>query len=70
MSKGRTLSFAGALFVALAAVVAPRYGESRRAALRRLRATLRSGRGSLAAFAGTPCATAATAAADRHPDER
>ncbi len=69
MNKGRALSFGGALRVALASVVAPRDGESRRAALRRLRATLRSGRGSLAAFAGTPCA-AETAAADRHPDER
>ena len=37
---------------ALGVILAPRHGESRRAALTRLRLSLRSGRGSLGAFAG------------------
>jgi hypothetical protein len=43
---------------ALGVVLAPRRGESRRAALARLRLSLRPGRGSLSAFAGTPCSQA------------
>lgn len=43
---------------ALGVVLAPRLGESRRVALTRLRLAMRTGRGSLAAFAGTPCSTA------------
>jgi hypothetical protein len=44
-------------------VLAPRLGEPRRVALQRLRLSLRLGRGSLRAFAGTPCSTAARTSA-------
>ena len=47
--------FGGAVGAALGVLLAPRLGESRRAALTRLRLSLRPGRGSLSAFAGTPC---------------
>ncbi len=58
MKRGR-LIYAGAVGAALSVLLAPRIGESRRAALRRLRLALRSGRGSVGAFAGTPCSLAA-----------
>lgn len=58
MNKGRTLVFSGVLGAAIGLIVAPRLGESRRDALDRLRLAARPGRGSLRAFAGTPCATA------------
>ena len=48
---------------ALGVLLAPRRGESRRAALTRLRLSLRPGRGSLSAFAGTPCSQAGPASA-------
>ena len=47
--------FGGAIGAALGVVFAPRLGESRRAALERLRIALRPGRDSLDAFAGTLC---------------
>jgi hypothetical protein len=58
MRRGRTLFYGGVVGAALGVVLAPRSGESRRAALTRLRLTLRTGRGSLAGFAGTPCSMA------------
>lgn len=54
MGQGRTRSL-GSLVDAVAALVAPRDGESRREALTRLGAGLRR-RGGVSAFAGTPCA--------------
>ena len=54
-------SVAGA---ALGAVLAPSRGESRREALTRLRLALRPGRGSLSAFAGTPCSEAGPTSAE------
>ncbi len=50
---------------ALGVVLAPRRGESRRAALGRLRLALRPGRGAVGAFAGTPCSTAGSPAVRR-----
>lgn len=58
MRKVRSLFYGGLAGVALGAVLAPRAGESRRVALTRLRLALRTGRGSLGGFAGTPCSTA------------
>ena len=58
MRKGRTLLYGGVVGAALGVVLAPRLGESRRTALTRLRLAMRTGRGSLAGFAGTPCSTA------------
>jgi hypothetical protein len=52
----------GTVSAALGVLLAPRRGESRRAALTRLRLSLRSGRGSLNAFAGTPCSQQAGSA--------
>lgn len=63
MDTGRRLIFGGVVGAALGVVLAPRLGESRRASLRRLRLALRSGRGSLGAFAGTPCSVAGRASA-------
>ena len=47
-----------AVGAALGVALAPRRGESRRAALDRLRLALRPGRGAVGAFAGTPCSSA------------
>jgi hypothetical protein len=58
MRKRRTLLYGGVIGAALGLVLAPRRDESRREALTRLRLALRRGRGSLDAFAGTPCSTA------------
>ena len=58
MRKGRSLFYGGVVGAALGVVLAPRLGESRRTALTRLRLAMRTGRGSLAGFAGTPCSTA------------
>lgn len=55
MPKVRSLIYGGAFGAAIEALVAPRPGESRRAALTRLRLSLRPGRGSVGAFSGTPC---------------
>jgi hypothetical protein len=63
MPKERSLIYGGAVGAALGGIVAPRLGESRRAALTRLRLSLRPGRGSVGAFAGTPCSEAALATA-------
>ncbi|HQJ26399.1 MAG TPA: hypothetical protein PKZ80_04110 [Thermoleophilia bacterium] len=46
----------GVVAAALGVVLAPRRGESRREAVERLRLAVRSGRGAVGAFAGTPCA--------------
>ena len=64
MDAGRRLRSGGVVGAALGVVLAPRLGESRRASLQRLRLALRSGRGSLAAFAGTPCSTSGPASAE------
>ena len=63
---GRRNSFRskGTVGAALGVVLAPRRGESRRAALTRLRLSLRPGRGSLSAFAGTPCSQAGPTSAE------
>jgi len=58
MPKVRSLIYGGAVGAAIGVIVAPRLGESRRAALTRLRLSLRPGRGSVDAFAGTPCSEA------------
>lgn len=63
MGKARTLIFGSAVGAALGVVFAPRLGEPRAAALDRLRLALRPGRGSLRAFAGTPCSPAAAESA-------
>jgi hypothetical protein len=63
--RGRTtLIYGSAVSAVLGVLLAPRPGESRRAALTRLRLTLRPGRGSPAAFAGTPCSQAGPASAE------
>lgn len=67
MRKGRTLFYGGVLGAALGVVLAPRLGESRRTALTRLRLAMRTGRGALADFAGTPCSTAGPTSA--HAEE-
>ena len=58
MGKRNSFIYGSVAGAALGAVLAPRFGESRRAALARLRLALRPGSGSLRAFAGTPCAQA------------
>jgi len=58
MMAGRRTPLSGTVGAALDVLLAPRRGESRRTALTRLRLSLRSGRGSLGAFAGTPCSQA------------
>jgi hypothetical protein len=63
MAARRSLINASAMGAALGAILAPRHGESRRAALARLRLSLRPGGGSLHAFAGTPCSQAGQASA-------
>jgi len=55
MRKGRTLFLGGLVSAVAGLVAAPRAGESRRAAIDRLRGSLRR-RGGLSAFAGAPCA--------------
>ena len=64
MGKRTGFIHGSAAGAALGVVLAPRLGESRRAALTRLRLSLRPGRGSLAAFAGTPCSQAGPTSAD------
>ena len=59
----RSLIYGSAVDAALG-VVAPRRGESRRAALTRLRLALRPGGGSLSAVAGTPCSQAGSTSAE------
>ena len=62
MAGRRTPFSGGTVDAALGVILAPRRGESRRTALTRLRLSLRPGRGSLSAFAGTPCAQQAAPA--------
>jgi hypothetical protein len=69
MGRGRTLLFGGVAGAALGVALAPRLGEPRRVALQRLRLALRPGRGSLRAFAGTPCSFADRIAAPAEPGE-
>ena len=64
MSKRSSFISGSAVGAALGAVLAPRRGESRREALTRLRLALRPGRGSLSAFAGTPCSQAGPTSAE------
>ena len=64
MGKRNSVLYGSAVGTALSALVAPRRGESRRAALTRLRLSLRPGRGSLSAFAGTPCSQAGPTSAE------
>ncbi|MEI6727830.1 MAG: hypothetical protein WCN81_16630 [Actinomycetes bacterium] len=64
MGRRTTLIFGSAVSAALGVLLAPRLGESRRAALTRLRLTLRPRRGSLGAFAGTPCSQAGSTSAE------
>jgi hypothetical protein len=59
VSRRRTLVLGGLAGAVLGFVLAPRRGETRRAAATRLRLALRGGRGAVAAFSGTPCAVAA-----------
>jgi hypothetical protein len=56
MGKARSAVLGGVIGAAVGVVLAPRRGESRREALGRLRLAARPGRGSVGAFAGTPCA--------------
>jgi hypothetical protein len=56
MGKARRVILGGVIGAAAGVVLAPRLGESRREALDRLRLAARPGRGSVRAFAGTPCA--------------
>lgn len=74
MGKGRKVMYGSVAGAALGVLFAPRLGESRREALRRLRLAMRTGRGSLAAFAGTPCSTGGPSGAQPGPphdqDER
>jgi hypothetical protein len=56
MGKARSAVLGGVIGAAVGVVLAPRRGESRREALGRLRLAARPGRGSVRAFAGTPCA--------------
>ena len=64
MAKRSNHIYGSVVGTALGAVLAPRRGESRRAALTRLRLSLRPGRGSLNAFAGTPCSQAGPTSAE------
>ncbi|HEY5388309.1 MAG TPA: hypothetical protein VIL79_10465 [Thermoleophilia bacterium] len=65
MGKRRnSFIYGSAMGAAVGVVLAPRLGESRRAALTRLRLSLRPGRGSLSAFAGTPCSQAGPTSAE------
>ena len=64
MRRRATLIYGSAVSAALGVMLAPRLGESRRAALTRLRLSLRPGRGSLDAFAGTPCSQAGPTSAE------
>jgi len=64
MSRRHTFIYGSGTGAALGALLAPRRGESRRAALTRLRLALRPGRGSLSAFAGTPCSQAGPTSAE------
>ena len=64
MSKRNSFTYRSAVGAALGALPVPRRGESRRAALTRLRLALRPGRGSLSAFAGTPCSPAGSTSAE------
>ncbi len=63
MRKGRTAVIGGVLSALASTIVAPRGGESRRAALTRLKGWVRR-RGGVDAFAGTPCSREA-----EHPAE-
>jgi len=71
MGKARTLLFGSVVGAAVGVVLAPRFGESRRAALGRLRLAVRPGRGAVAAFAGTPCSLGGpeAVAVDERPDD-
>jgi gas vesicle protein len=62
MGKARNAVLGGVVGAAVGVVLAPRLGESRREALDRLRLAARSGRGSVRAFSGTPCAAEVRAA--------
>jgi hypothetical protein len=64
MGKRNSFIYGSAVGAALGVVLAPRLGESRRAALTRLRLSLRPGSGSLSAFAGTPCSQAGSTSAE------
>jgi hypothetical protein len=64
VSRRRTLVLGGLAGAVLGFVLGPRRGETRRAAAIRLRLALRGGRGSVAAFSGTPCAAVAPSPAD------
>ena len=64
MGKRNGFIFGSAVGAALGVMLAPRLGESRRAAIARLRLSLRPGRGSLRAFAGTPCSQAGSLSAE------
>jgi hypothetical protein len=68
MGRGHSLLFGGVAGAALGVVLAPRRGEPRRVALQRLRLAVRPAHGSLRAFAGTPCATAALDSANAGPE--
>ena len=59
VSRRRTLVLGGIAGAVAGLLAAPRRGESRRAAARRLWVAMRGGRGSVAAFSGTPCAATA-----------
>ena len=63
--------FGSVLGAAMGLVLAPRRGEPRSVALRRLRLAMRPGHGSLRDFSGTPCSTAvpASAGTERGPAE-
>jgi hypothetical protein len=58
MNGKRGPMLSGVVGAAVGVVLASRHGESRRAALGRLRLAVRPGRDSVGAFAGTPCAAA------------
>ncbi len=68
MGKTRSPMVGGVIGAAVGVVLAPRYGESRREALGRLRLAARPGRGALGAFAGTPCAAEMRACARGRAD--
>jgi hypothetical protein len=56
MGKAHTAVLGGVIGAVVGVVLAPRFGESRREALDRLRLAASPGRGAVRAFAGTPCA--------------